>query len=347
MDNLLKYIKKMQNITYKNSPFNEIDAAIYALLPYLDIAKYLTKPMTIKNIYLKYQNIFESKVKDKFLKMNHELFIEMAKSKRFQDNILKNFVQTKNNTTQFGAVTIIVPHEFKYIAFEGTEDTVASWKENFELSYKYPIPAQIKALEYINKNIKWHDTLVFVGGHSKGGNLAISSILNVKWFKRLKVKYIFNFDGPGFFKNIINSSKYQKIENKIRSYYPEESIVGMIMENRGKKKIVTSTRHKIYAHNIHTWNLENIYFSYGHLSNFSKSIKHKMDLMLNNFDESQKELFVHAVFKLINENDQDLQNAIKELNIAKLKNMIKGAISLNNDEKKLILDVFKIIIKDN
>jgi len=62
-----------------------------------------------------------------------------------------------------------------YIAFRGTDDSIVAWKEDFMMSFSV-IPAQKFALDFLKHVISRHPNTDFiVGGHSKGGNLAIYS----------------------------------------------------------------------------------------------------------------------------------------------------------------------------
>ena len=42
-----------------------------------------------------------------------------------------------------------------YIAFRGTDDTLTGWKEDFNMAYKCPVPAQKMAVKYFNQ-VSYH-----------------------------------------------------------------------------------------------------------------------------------------------------------------------------------------------
>ena len=171
---------------------------------------------------------FLLKSKDKFKEQNRALFKELASSNRFKDNVITSYKRLVNNYTQFGAITIVVPKHFKFIAFEGTEDELVGWEENFKMAYMYPVPAHEEAITYLKENIKPTDFVVYIGGHSKGGNLAMAAAMEANLFKRYQIDYVFNFDGPGFSKDLVDFKKLKKLEKKLLNYYPCESVVGMI-----------------------------------------------------------------------------------------------------------------------
>ena len=151
MSNLIKYVKNNANKDFSEVKFNEVDAAIYTILPYLDLMGLINTPITIKELYDKFSKRFILKDKNKFMEENKKLFKEMALSKRYQNNIIVSYKKMVNHETQFGAITVKVPKHFKFIAFEGTDDELVGWEENFKMGYMYPIPAQEEAINYLNK----------------------------------------------------------------------------------------------------------------------------------------------------------------------------------------------------
>lgn len=345
MDNLVKYVKENKNKTFKDYPFNEIDAAIYSILPYINFMGIINDKITIKDAYEKTRNRFLLKYQDKFLEKNKELFKEMASSIRFKDNIITNYKKLVNHETQFAAIAIKVPGHFKYIAFEGTDDELVGWEENFKMSYMYPIPAQEHAINFLKKNIKFDDFVVYVGGHSKGGNLAISAVMEQNILKKYQIDYIFNFDGPGFLTEIINLKKLKSVSKKIKNYYPEESVVGMIFDSLGDKFIVKSNAHQVFQHNIHTWKWNNNKFINCQLSNYSKDFHLKIENILKKFSKEERKRFVNLFFNLLYNAGFVLKSEINKVNLIRMKNILKETTSLTNEDRKLMLEMFKAFIK--
>ena len=63
--------------------------------------------------------------------------------------------------TQFAAVTFRLPSGTLVVAFRGTDDSLVGWKEDFNMAFQYPVPAQVSAAEYLKKSrlaVGWADT---------------------------------------------------------------------------------------------------------------------------------------------------------------------------------------------
>ena len=75
-----------------------------------------------------------------------------------------------------------------FVAFEGTDDSMVGWHEDFDMMHTFPIPSQKLAMEYLNQVITRKYHRVYVGGHSKGGNLAMTACMYLPFWKQHKVK---------------------------------------------------------------------------------------------------------------------------------------------------------------
>lgn len=341
MNNLINYVKTNQDKTFLELPLSEVDAAIFTTLPYLNFVGILKSDLTIKDAYDLFKVRILLKNHDTFTEKNIELFKTLANTKRYQNIILSNYKLLIDDTTQFGALTIKGDH-FKFIAFEGTTDDLVGWKEDFSLAYTYPIKAQQLALEYAINNIKLTDKLVILGGHSKGGNLAMYAGANLVLLKRLKIKTIYNFDGPGFLSENLDTIK--KVNKKIISYYPSESVIGMLLSTLGKEIIISSTAFQIFEHNIHSWIIIDHKFKTTNISDYSKNIKNKAIHILNKFSKEELEYFINTIFNILSESGYIYKSELKKLSLTKIKNILNNMKNLKEEDKKLILEIFKTFI---
>ena len=99
-------------------------------------------------------------------------------------------------------------------------------------------------IKYLNKVMLQTNKVVYVGGHSKGGNQAVYSSIHTNIINTLRIKKIFTHDGPGFPIKIFNSNRYKIIKNKISKTVPSTSIVGMLLYSREEYKIALEKFYK-------------------------------------------------------------------------------------------------------
>ncbi len=259
-----EYLSWRGDITFDEVSLNVVDSLLLSQLSYLDLRGVIGKKERKKECTLAYaaKRYWELHTEEEFkdclslaVRTTGVLIKEMAKTKRFGDLILQNYV-SRNDTVveeQFAALEIVLGKKESYISFAGTDDTLVGWKESFNMCYLSPIPAQTDAKEYLEQLLAQGGRKVYVGGHSKGGNLAVYASVKCKRIYRRNVLRVYNFDGPGFRKEFIESERYQEMKERIESWVPELSIVGMLLEHGENYRVVKSSQTGFLQHDPTSW----------------------------------------------------------------------------------------------
>lgn len=257
MANILDYIKENGNITFQEEQFNEIDNLIFSRLSYLPFEDIkIEEKETFETIANKLKDI---EIKKFIMKNDKELIKLVGKSNRYKDLLVTDYYFSRDDKKekQFVAITIHLENDEIYISYGGTDDTLVGWKEDFNLSFMTHIPAQVEALKYIRRVSKKYNCKIHLGGHSKGGNLAVYAGIFCSKKVQDKIIDITNFDGPGFDKTVVENEKYKRILNKINTYIPQSSIFGRLLEHEEKYTIVTSDQYTFMQHDIFSWRINN------------------------------------------------------------------------------------------
>ena len=205
MYTLKDYLYYYKNTSLEEVNINEIDILLFSVLSYLPI-KSFSNELDLTG-FINYVNKTVNKNDySKMGKIAYEILNSIKGSKRYKSLRVKNFINIKNESVQFGACIFCFGTN-SIISYKGTDGSVIGWFENFRLGYSYPTNTQLMAIDYLNENVKFKDKNIYVCGHSKGGNLALVSSMeaNNNIFK--KIKKIYNFDGPGLLKEEFNSFK--------------------------------------------------------------------------------------------------------------------------------------------
>jgi hypothetical protein len=178
MADMLEYLAWRGDIEFTQMPVNPVDALIFSTLSYIQFED-IVPDNPLQSISLKEAaaGLFSlaDPVRRTRVKKDLELLKAVAESSRF-DNIRMSFYRSiliPEEETQFSAVTIFLEDGSAYIAFRGTDNTLTGWKEDFNMSFQSSIPAQHLALSYVQDFMAAHSIPVWMGGHSKGGNLAV------------------------------------------------------------------------------------------------------------------------------------------------------------------------------
>ena len=347
MQNIYNYLRRNGQYSFKEKPFNEIDNLILSELSYLPfngiVPSFNKGYITLKEA----QNLFFDKYKVKdlkkisnLLKENMFLLKKMAESKRYCDALLYNYVKIVDYDRQFGALTIELSDKSIFVSFEGTDTSISGWQEDFELSYKFPVSAQKLAGIYLNNTIRFFDRRVRIGGHSKGGNLAIAASMNSNYLVRRKIINIYNNDGPGFLKKEIESRRYQNIKDRIIMIVPSQSVVGMMLYHSNNYKVVKSTSRGLFQHDGFSWCCDDEGFIEANLSKSSKATEKYLIDWVDTILPDEKEACVTELFKLFKDNNISDTSEIGFVNSLKL---INGFRKMSKRERKNLIDVVKII----
>lgn len=189
--------------------------------------------------------------------------MQMAESKRYADVKVTAFksMYSFKPAIQFCVGTFILPDGTLAITFQGTDDTIAGWKEDLDMLIHKGTPAYKLAVDYVEAIARKYSGDIILMGHSKGANEALYVALKCSSEVRDRIKYVYNNDGPGFYsKAIFQTGAYDELGNRYKHYVPSSSLVGMMLYHDNDYKAVKSTKHiGILQHDMGTWhiNIEN------------------------------------------------------------------------------------------
>lgn len=312
-------------------PFSKIDGLVFSQLSYLNFDNLVPDLKNRgKGLFLSeiaenenYEGIFPL---ERTAERNKKLLNAVAYSNRYgkiRVNYYEDIFDIEKDT-QFCAITFIFPNGDACIAFRGTDSTITGWKENFNMLFTSPVPAQSHSVQYVEhvaKKVKGNITLV---GHSKGGNLAIYAGTMCNDETKNKIIEIQSFDSPGFTKEFIESEKHLKTEEKIAKFIPEESMIGLLLNNRDNYRIIKSEGTGILQHDPFMWQVENDDFVNGEkLYLRSKFFDDTFNNWVYDSAPEEREKFVEALFKTI-----DAANAENVTSFIELAENIKGNATL-------------------
>lgn len=306
MSNIMDYLDWRGDLTFSMSPFNDIDNLILSVITYTsldDIFASLSPKETISigkisDVFFTINNIEDYINSDSHSSKAPILLMKASKTKRFSKIRITKYINEviPETEVQFSAMTFILPDNTAYIAFRGTDQTIVGWQEDFNMSFKNQTAGQRKAVLYINemsKNFK----AIRIGGHSKGGNFSVYGASFSDENSKSKLINVYSNDGPGFRDEVLCSSEYKSILDKVISIIPEQSMVGMILGNEYNHKIVKSSANGIMQHDAFSWQLTGKCFeTVSELGAGSKIFNETLKKWLNGISDEDREQFVKIVF---------------------------------------------------
>lgn len=325
---LFEYIDKYGDYSFEDKEINEVDNMIFSFLSYVNLQNIeLSEKETLESVSKKVFSIDRRGKKSIIAEKDAlRLLKAIMNKKRYKDCLLFNYIYEVDDDSQFSVITIEYLKNHIYISFEGTDEMISSWYEDFLLSYQYPTKSHVKAVEYL-KRYTLSKYSIILGGHSKGGNIALVAAMNTNPFVKSKITDIYSMDGPGLLPEILNSKKYKRIERKYHHIVPENSLVGMLLENTNEV-VIKTTASGILAHDILYWEITNNYITRSRLSYFSRTLRKSLNK------------YIYSLTK------DELEEVIKQLGDVCKKVNIKSLVEIMDDNNKIIL-LMKEIAKVN
>lgn len=347
MDTIKNYIRYYKDVTFEESPFNDVDNAIFCLLVYIDLEKTVEKAITMKDAGKKFFSTLDyKKIKNESLTIRKAIdnFELLFNGKRYRNIILFNYEKIVDEEKQFCAMTYKLPDGTIFIAYEGTDDSLIGWREDFEMIYKFPVPSQKMAINYIDKVVKFSTKKVIVGGHSKGGNLAMTASMYAKPYIKRKIIKVYNNDGPGFKKEQYESKEYKAMLHKLKTFIPEESIVGLLLRHSDNYITIKSNGISLFEHDLNNWNCYGPIFIKGTMSENSKNMEKRILYWLNDHDDTKRQALVDTLFDMFEKCDITLFSQLRQFKLSRVIKLIRASRELDKETKDLVLSAFKILL---
>lgn len=291
--NVIDYLAWRGDLTLGERPFNDADNLVFATLAYINFSAVAAdgKSATLE----------EASAADcpACIAGDYPLLLKAAaESERFGKTVVSDYVDiidSDEELTQFCAMRFSLPDGTDYIAFRGTDDTIVGWREDFCISFEIAA-AQKRAVEYMNRVMKTGGRY-YVGGHSKGGNLAVYGSMACAEERVPDILRIFNNDGPGICPEHIDESRFALIEKRITRIVPEHSIIGMLFENTSEKLVAKSSGTGLLQHFPLTWQVEREGMSLCEdTDRTSKILNTVFDNWIERADEEHRKVFTDEFF---------------------------------------------------
>lgn len=342
--NYFAFIDKYGKVSYKDKKETEIDILLFSQLAYLPMDNIDFKnnqKYTLEEIAT---NIDRSVFLESLIAQRNALkLLDTIKDlPRFKEIKVTDYSYIMDENSQFGAVTFILPNKKIVIAFQGTDNTIAGWKEDAILSYKYPTTSQELAGSYVEKIISKYKRSVIICGHSKGGNLALVGAMRTTLLKKLAIKEIYSFDGPGLREKEFNSNQYKQVRKKLHNIIPDESMVGVLF-NQENLDVIKSDAKGIMQHATTSWQVEDDRLVRTNKSTLSDNLDKAIYDWLSNYDLEQRKLIIDEAFGLLEKSNIKRVSDISDNYLRSFLEVLKATETLENQTKIVIFNCLKLL----
>ena len=360
MANLLDYLYWRGDLTFEQTPFNEVDNLILSELSYLDFGGIVPAPGMGEGLSLREaaQAFFARVPAGEKIDMGvllpdeiPEMLRRMAQSDRFQNvklNCYEVLVDTGKDR-QFAALTVELGGNRAFLSYRGTDDTLAGWREDFYMACLPEIPAQKLALDYLKRVARQYPRWKLqLGGHSKGGNLAVYAAVFCPRAIQRRIEAVWSNDGPGFYDHIISLPEYERISDRIITIVPKSSMVGMLLEHEEDYIVVDSDQDGWFQHDGFSWKVLGPRFI--QLRSVTKEGRLNDLVMrdwLENLTLEQRERFVNGLFDVLQASGAKTLTDLREDGLKGAENMLRAMKDMDKQTRDVVREALKLLLKSN
>ena len=347
MPNIFDYLEWRGDVPFDVDPFNDVDNLVLSELAYTVFDGLV--PGNGLKVPLR-------KVRDGFFETHDRALLEkserhldrapllmdgMMSGKRFSRTRLSDYISIvdADKTLQIAALTFTLSDGSLYVAFRGTDSTIVGWKEDFIMSYRPETEGQRRAIEYLNRIGSKTRRPIRVGGHSKGGNFAVYAAAFADPKVKSRIIRVYTNDGPGFRNEVLKSKEYKETIPLIRNIVPDTSIIGMLLTNRIRPKVISSTEKGLFQHDALSWEVLRNDFVPAEISDLGKFIRETQEEWLEKIDDIQREIFVDTLFSLFEATGMGTFGAMNESRLKTIEKIIASTHELSREKQKQLVKI--------
>ena len=360
MANLLDYLDWRGDLTLEQAPFNEVDNLILAELSFVDFKDIVPGPDEGESVVLREaaEAFFAKFPQGEKIDMGvlvpgaiPEMLRKMADSRRFGDMKLNCFVDHLDvgKGEQFAALAIETGDKGLYLSFRGTDDTLAGWKEDFELACMPEVPAQKKAVAYTWAVAKqFPRKKLRLGGHSKGGNLAVYAGVFCPENVQKRIIAVWSNDGPGFHNDLLDLPEHRRIAERIFSIVPKSSVVVMLLEHEEDYTVVDSDQLGFMQHDGFSWQVVGDHFiTLRQVTQQAHFSDQELRKWVHGLTVEQRETFVNAMFDVLSASGAVTLTDLKDDSFKAVGAMVKAMKDLDKETRDGLWEFLAILFKSN
>lgn len=278
---------------------------------------------------------------------NKQLLYALCASPRFRDVTLNWYTDTHDaqRLEQFGAMTFLLPDGTAYLAYRGTDTTFLGWKEDFNMAYVCPVPSQASGLAYLEQIAALCDRPLRLGGHSKGGNVAVYAAMKCSDAVRSRILHIYSHDGPGFNHAVIDGTEFSAIEARIDKTLPQSSTVGMLLQSHEPYKVVKSNQlGGLLQHDPFSWVIEdNAFVTLDKITGSAAYMNTTLDKWLEQLPNEKRAVLIGAMFEILDASGAKTFADFSEHWQTDIPAMLKALSRQDAETREEVLDIFKAL----
>lgn len=179
-----------------------------------------------------------------------------------------------------------------------------------------------------------------IGGHSKGGNLAMYAAMQCGEEVQDKILSVYDNDGPGFPEGFFHGKDIEKILKKVTRIIPEASVIGMLLTHQKEPVIVDSTQKGIMQHDAFSWEIMGPSFIRKEkLTRKAETMDQQLHKWIDGMNEEQRANLIMELFSVLEATGAETIQQILDGGVKSLAAMARRLDKLEPESKAMVQEL--------
>ena len=202
------------------------------------------------------------------------------------------------------------------------------------MSFQETIPAQRLALQYTTDIANMYPLPLRLGGHSKGGNLAVFAAVKTEANIQKRILGVYNHDGPGFTDYVMNDPAYKQMVPRIQTIIPQSSVIGMLLEHEEPYTIIKSKQLGVLQHELYSWEvIGKDFVPMEEITTDSRFLNQTIKHWLSGMTNQERNEIVDALYELLTVGNVD--NVLEIIHPKNIRNYLR-TLNTNSKIRKIL-----------
>ena len=247
---------------------------------------------------------------------------------------------------QFSACTLLLPSGGAYVSFRGTDNTLVGWREDFNMAFETGVPSQLAATAYLERVAGLVEGPLYVGGHSKGGNLAVYAACTCSDAVASRLVRVYSHDGPGFTAETLASEGWRARAGLVSKTVPRSSLIGMLFEQQEDYAVVDSSVAGVSQHDPFSWVVEGSDFvRLEGLGRGAGFVDGTLNEWISSMTHEEREGFVDTLFSVLSAGGEDTFAALSGNWQTSVPAMLRELSGLEPNRRDLIMRALALLLR--
>ena len=346
-ENLVDYIRWLGGFDFETCPFRDADALVLCMISYFDMKMLFDGSRSEIRVKELLPFLESSESKPQITGGDggsSDIVKEACRSRRFGELIIRShedILQT-DPPLQFAAMTFHDDKNLNFLAYRGTDSSLAGWKEDFMIAFT-ETDAQHMAESYAHRTL-WKADKWILGGHSKGGNQVLYAAAHLTDEELEQVERIYMLDGPGFCSDIVGPEQIERIEDKVIRVIPEFDMIGQLFEPEiGVTRVVKSLNDGLGEHALASWTVDHGDLSSGTPSKRANWLMRVVNEWIGGLSQSDRKILVEELFDALG---ADGVKNLEEITVERFGGVLIGLSRSSEVTKKNFAELPKKLIAE-